>query len=131
MKKYHTKKRDGIIITKYKVYTEYAESQPTLYENKTLLGYAFHNSRIDADNFDLRFYRQSNERKAEFYAEDANKLGAAIDQSVVDAADDIGAIGGQASTTSKTKETDDREPENTQDSTATKVEEQCTDSEWN
>lgn len=123
--------RDGIIVTTHKVYTEYAESQPTLSGNKTLPGYAFHNSRIDADNFDLRFYRQSNAREAEFYAEDANELGAAVDRPAVDAADDRGAIGGQASATSQTEETDDREPENTQDSAATGVEEQCTGSEWN
>ena len=47
--------RDGIIVTTHKVYTEYAESQPTLSENKTLLDYAFHNSRINADNFDIQF----------------------------------------------------------------------------
>ena len=65
---------DGIIVTTYKVYTEYVESQPTLSGNKTQPSYAFHNSKVDADQFDLRNYHQSNLKQAELYEDASNKL---------------------------------------------------------
>lgn len=108
--------RDGIIVTTHKVYTEYAESQPTLSGNKTLPSYAFYNSKLDADNYDLQYYQQLQAKHAQ-PDEASNQPG--------DAADDSEPTTGQ---TSAQSQTDDSSVQNTD---AEGAEQPCTASEWN
>jgi hypothetical protein len=122
--------RDGLIVTTHRVYTEYAESQPTLSGNKTLPSYAFHNSKIDADQFDLRNYHQSNLKQAEIYENAPNELSTGADPLISGMAE-YGADDKSKETTSQTDVTNDKESDNIQDSGVGGADAPNIASEWN
>lgn len=60
--------RDGFVVTVYKCFAEYADSQPTGNSNKTLPGYACYNAKVEADEYDRKnmlAMRHSETREAE------------------------------------------------------------------
>jgi hypothetical protein len=62
-KEIYREEKDGVTVTLEKVYTEYAESQPTLNGNKTLPSYAFSNSKTDMEEYERRHYQHEPERE--------------------------------------------------------------------
>ena len=59
MEEISKEERGGFVVTVHKIFVEYADSQPTLNSNKTLPGYAFYNSKIDAEEYDRKNYHHA------------------------------------------------------------------------
>jgi hypothetical protein len=58
MEEISREEKEGFVVKLFKLYAEYAESQPTLQGNKTLPSYAFYNAKDDAANYDRIFEKE-------------------------------------------------------------------------